>query len=455
MRKVSSYKLIVIALGLMLVLGVMMAACGEEETETTAAPTETTAAPTETTAAPTETTAAGATGVVKVGMNAPLTGGAAAWGLPGMEGLTIITNWYNEAGGVKIGDTTYTFEIVEYDNQAIPDEALLGARKLVLEDGCSLILDLGGATSASMAPFLTEQKIPSFTLIAQDLKADRPYLFAVTDNFPTYHALNVRFIKETYPDAKKMAILSQDDEIGIAAVAWAEAGAEVDGLEVVYDEPFSLDTTDFAQIVTKVLASEPDIINLGACYPEYQALICEQAYLQGWEGIITSACWDFGAILAKVPKEFMEGSVSNFPDFDDPKLVDKGVFAAGKTYQEFWDTWKAEYPDSSYSEITWEYGSALDVWVWAAQQAGSIDGEAVSQALRAGKDVPRSFGTGNWTGMAYFGIDQLLAPTVPMTAIRDGKPAIEGWKNINDWMAEGDNAAILEKYLKKWNLSVQ
>ncbi len=327
MRKVSSYKLIVIALGLMLVLGLMLAACGEEETETTAAPTETTAAPTETTAAPTETTAAptettaaGATGVVKVGMNAPLTGGAAAWGLPGMEGLTIVTNWYNEAGGVKIGDTTYTFEIVEYDNQAIPDEALLGARKLVLEDGCSLILDLGGATSASMAPFLTEQKIPSFTLIAQDLKADRPYLFAVTDNFPTYHALNVRYIKETYPDAKKMAILSQDDEIGIAAVAWSEAGAEVDGLEVVYDEPFSLDTTDFAQIVTKVLASEPDIINLGACYPEYQALICEQAYLQGWEGIITSACWDFGAILAKVPKEFMEGSVSNFPDFDDPKL---------------------------------------------------------------------------------------------------------------------------------------
>ena len=38
----------------------LLAACGEEETTTTAAPTETTAAPTETTAAPTETTAAAA-----------------------------------------------------------------------------------------------------------------------------------------------------------------------------------------------------------------------------------------------------------------------------------------------------------------------------------------------------------------------------------------------------------
>ena len=174
MSKARLYKLIAIALGLMLVFGIVLAACGEEEA-------------TETTAGGTETTAAGATGVIKVGMNAPLSGAAAAWGLPGMEGLTIVTDWYNEAGGVKIGDTTYTFEIVTYDNQAIPDEALLGARKLVLEDGVSLILDLGGATSASMAPFLTEQKIPSFTLIGQDLKADRPYLFGVTDNFPTYH----------------------------------------------------------------------------------------------------------------------------------------------------------------------------------------------------------------------------------------------------------------------------
>ena len=97
-----------------------------------------------------------------------------------------------------------------------------------------------------------------------------------------------------------MAILSQDDEIGLAAVAWSEAGAEVEGIEVVYDEPFALDTTDFAPIVTEALASDPDIINLGACYPEFQSLICEQAYLQGWTGIVTSACWDFGAILAKV-----------------------------------------------------------------------------------------------------------------------------------------------------------
>ena len=56
-----SKKLLIFTLTL-LVLGLMgtmfLAACGDEETETTAAPTETTAAPTETTAAPTETTAA-------------------------------------------------------------------------------------------------------------------------------------------------------------------------------------------------------------------------------------------------------------------------------------------------------------------------------------------------------------------------------------------------------------
>jgi len=56
---VKMKKLLPILLALLLLGGLMLAGCGEdEETVTTAAPTETTAAPTETTAEPTETTAA-------------------------------------------------------------------------------------------------------------------------------------------------------------------------------------------------------------------------------------------------------------------------------------------------------------------------------------------------------------------------------------------------------------
>ena len=45
------------------------------------------------------------------------------------------------------------------------------------------------------------------------------------------------------------------------------------------------------------------------------------------------------------------------------------------------------------------------------------------------------------------------------TAIAGSLPKPEWLAETNKlwpkWMAEGDNAAILEKYLKEWNLSVQ
>jgi len=445
MSRTKRYATTTLVLVLLLVFGLLLAACGGGEATSSGS-----------------ATAATKTGVIKIGMNAPLSGGAAAWGLPGMQGLEIWTDWMNEKG-VVIGDTKYTFEIIKYDNEGIGSKALLGARKLVLQDGVSFILDLGGATSGSMVPFLTNQKMISFTLIAQDLKADRPYLYDVTDNFPTYHVTDMEYIHKAHPDMTKMAILSQDDEIGVAAVAWSEAAAETEGVNIVYDKPFGLSTTDFAPIVTAAIKNNPDIINLGACYPEYQALICEQAYLQGWKGIITSACWDFGAILAKVPKEFMEGAVSNFPYFNDPKLDGKAsigpigdpVAATGHTHLEFWDEWEKRFPNASYSEIVWEYMSAADIWTWAAQKAGSIVPEDVSKTLESSTEVPHTIGgMGQWLGKDFFGIDHLLAPTLPITEIQNGEPVIVDWMTVRDWLAVPGNQDILDKYLDKWHLSI-
>jgi branched-chain amino acid transport system substrate-binding protein len=382
--------------------------------------------------------------VVKIGYNAPLSGPAAAWGLPGLEGVGIWLDKVNASGGVKAGDKMYKVEIVKYDNEGVGSKALLGARKLVLEDKVVAMLMLGGAPSAVVQPFLTKHKIMTFVLIASDIAPDKPYLMDVTDNFPVYHLLHTAYIGEAFPQAKTAAIVSQDDEIGLAAIAWSEAGFEAAGIDVVYSKPFGMETTDFAPLVTAVLKKKPDILSLGAAYPEYQALICEQAYIQGWKGIITSACWDFGAILAKVPKKFMERAVSGFPDFDDPKLT--------KKHNEFWNEWRKRYPTHSFSEIVWEYMAALDVWKYGVEKAGSVESEAVYKALKASKTVPHSFGTGVWWGKEIFGLDNLLVPTWPITEIRDGKPVIVSRVNLVDWMKDENNREILFRTLKKWNV---
>lgn len=381
---------------------------------------------------------------VKIGFNAPLSGPAAAWGLPGLEGTSIWVDKINAAGGIQAGGETYMVEIIEYDNEGIGSKALLGARKLVLEDGVVAILMLGGAPSAIVQPFLTEHEIMTFVLIASDISADRPYLLDVTDNFPVYHLLHTKYIAETHPEMKTAAIVSQDDEIGLAGIAWSEAGFKAAGIEVVYSKPFGLETIDFAPVMTAVLATNPDIISTGAAYPEFQALIYEQAYIQGWEGIITSACWDFAAIVAKVPVEFMENAVSGFPDFDDPQLT--------PAHHEFWTEWRARYPASSFSEIVWEYKAALEVWAYGVELADSIESKAVYEALKAADTVPHSFGPGVWWGTEIWGIDNLLVPTWPITEIHNGKPATVAWESLSDWLEEGNNREILLQTLEEWGM---
>jgi branched-chain amino acid transport system substrate-binding protein len=96
---------------------------------------------------------------VKIWYNAPLSGPAAAWGVPGLEGVDIWLEKINGAGGIRVGEKRYKVEIIKYDNEAIGSKALLGARKLVLEDNVAAMLMLGGATSSAVQPFLSKHKI--------------------------------------------------------------------------------------------------------------------------------------------------------------------------------------------------------------------------------------------------------------------------------------------------------
>ena len=88
-------------------------------------------------------TAGAATRTVKIGFLAPLTGEVAAWGLPGLYGCEIWAEKVNAAGGVQIGDDTYTFEFVSYDNEYAPEKARAGATKLIFEDEVKFHHDAG------------------------------------------------------------------------------------------------------------------------------------------------------------------------------------------------------------------------------------------------------------------------------------------------------------------------
>ena len=156
---------------------------------------------------------------VRVGVLAPLTGDASAWGRPGYVGCQIWADWVNSAGGLRIGDQRRAVEIVAYDDQYDPARAVLGAKHLVLEHNVKIILMLGGDTVPAISDFLTRSRMLATTLLPSDLSPDTPYLIAPSEVHPIYVVTGVDWLAQNRPGLRRVALCAQKDALGLPSLA--------------------------------------------------------------------------------------------------------------------------------------------------------------------------------------------------------------------------------------------
>ena len=375
--------------------------------------------------------ARGAEKVVKLGFLGPLTGEVAGWALPGRNACLIWADQVNAAGGIKIGDDNYMVEIVSYDNEYLADKSLIGAKKLVLEDDVKLVLMLGGTDAPAAVQFFTKQKMLSTTLLPSDLTPDTLYHLAPAEVHPLYNVTGVEWLAENRPELKTAAICAQDDELGWPSVATYLAAFEAAGIDVVYNKYFDIATTDFAPVVTAMLAENPDIVCLDTAYPDFVNLLCEQLFLQDYKGQIISCTLDFyGRIIEKTSTEFLEGLIFQFPDFDDPAMNEPHINFENPN--EFFVNYNERFPDA-WSAVTWEYPAIAEMWRLAAEKAGSVEPMAVFASLKEGGRGPHVFGDADWWGEELWGIDNALVGNWPVVQIQNGKATIVEYRNIIDW----------------------
>ena len=162
--------------------------------------------------------------MLTVGMNIPMTGDYAPWGLPGFYGCEIIANNINAAGGVTIGDKTYTLNVASYDHGYDTEKALQGYKKLVLEDDAKMVMMLGGATVAAVLPWATRKKVLTTTLLPSDITPDSQYLVATCESHPLYNVTGVVWLAKNFPEAKTAAIVTTNDiEYGLQSAATYKA----------------------------------------------------------------------------------------------------------------------------------------------------------------------------------------------------------------------------------------
>ncbi len=381
---------------------------------------------------------------VKIGFLAPLTGEVAAWGLPGLYGCEIWAEQVNAAGGVMIGGEPHRVELVTYDNEYAPDKARTGATKLIGEDEVSFIMMLGGDTWPAVQPVAERAGMLVSTLLPSDLGPDTETLIAPCEVHPIYNVTGVQWLAENRPELKTAVICAQEDSLGRPSVATYLAAFEAAGIEVINQIFFDISTTDFAPVMTSMLADNPDIICLDTAYADYVHPLCEQAFQQGFKGQMISCTADFyEQIIEKTSKEFMEGFIFQFPDFDDPALNSSQVNFQDPNgfYAEYAKRWPGEW-----GAVSWEYASILDLWKAGAEKAGSVEPDAVLAAMKEGGTGLHAFGEAKWWGKELFGIDNALVGDWPVVVIENGKAVIKEFKSIPDWWEK--NSAVMIKHFE-------
>ncbi len=386
-----------------------------------------------------------ATDTVRVGFLAPLSGEVSAWGQPGRDGCLIWADWVNAAGGIRLGDRRYRVEIVSEDSRYDPNLALVGAKKLVHEDEVKFIMMLGGDTYPAVQAFFNRHKMLVSTLLPSDLSPDTPYLIAPCEVHPIYNVTGVDWLCENRPDLKTAAICAQDDALGLPSIATYRAAFAAAGIALVRQHLFPAGTSDFAAIVADLLAAGPDILCWDTCYEPFVHALTEEAYRQGFEGqLLSCTCDNYGQLIAKTSPAFMDGFVFQFPDFDDPALNDRRVNFTRPN--EFYREFNRRFP-GSWSAVSWEYASILDLWKEAVESAGSFEPVSVMAAMRAGGTGKHVFGDARWWGRQLFGIDHALVGNWPVVVIRDGKARIAEYRSIPTWWDR--HGALLMKEMRE------
>ena len=371
---------------------------------------------------------------IHIGFLAALSGPDAGWGLPGLTGNQIFIDRVNAEGGLKVGDKRHPLKMFAFDDEATGSKALQGAKQLVLENDVKFISAIGGNPADATHPFLTKMKVVYASLISTDIKPDRPYLIAGGDVTPRIDMLRPFYHRFVNPNLKRWAVISQDDTIGLTSQAWEVGSALSDGWDVVYDEHYAIETTDFAPVVTAVLATNPEVVSLNLSYPTFVVQIIEQLYLQGYKGLISANYLDTESILQKVPVEYLEGATDSFPLFDDP-------WWGSPSWQEnFITEWNARYgpgaPEDVHRQITgidWDHVITLKVWAEGVTLAGTIEPDAVLETMRNQESIPSILGPATMRGKDMWGIDNMISPPIPINEVRGGTKRVQAQIRFEDW----------------------
>lgn len=203
---------------------------------------------------------------VNVGVVVPLSGANAQFGINSRNGIELVADEINKAGGIKsLGGAP--INLVVADSTSTPATAASVAQRMISQNSVVSVL---GAFASSLTIAISEvterRQLPLLTMSFSDTITGRGFknVFQVVNKGSTIGAAQFDYTmaiaNRLGVDASKVAILYEDTAYGTSQAEGLRKAAQEAGLEIVMDEAYPHGITDVTPLINQLRGSGAQMV---------------------------------------------------------------------------------------------------------------------------------------------------------------------------------------------------
>lgn len=320
-----------------------------------------------------------------------LTGKYATNGIHAKNGYEFAISKIKESGGVKMGDKCYNFEVIYYDDESKGDRGATLAERLINQDKVQYMLGpySSGLTKA-IAPITEKYQIPmveaegaSRSLFNKGYK----YLFAVLSTSEQYLASAVALAAEKAeeagkdPSSVKVAIAVENDPFSLDIRAGVLEDAAKYGMKAVIDEKLPRDLSDMSGILTKVKLLKPDLLIVSGHSKGAATAVRQIGEMKISVPMIALTHCEAADVTGKFGDTANDILCST--QWSESLSYEDEIFGTAAEYEAEFKSTFSEYDGKKVPYQSAQATAAVYVYKDAFERAGTLDKEAIRDALSA------------------------------------------------------------------------
>lgn len=350
---------------------------------------------------------------LKIGSPAVLSGPAAQWGIALRGAVEFVAKETMEEKRLVIDGTACTVSVRTIDSKYSAEGAASAMSALAAEGIKVIVGAVGSPEVTGMKPVATRNRMVAMvnSFAKNAIGPQWPSVFHIGPGPSGWASPIIDAGLERFK-FQSVAIVAPNDQGG-TDIASVNAQIFKDKGVSVTEEYYQRGTTNFAPIVTRIMAGNPGALDLASSPAGDAGIIVKQLRQAGFQGPIFRLGGPGFDEIARVA-----GGVDVLKDFlwYEPVYMDDNLHALEEKYQKLMGAPRPENSDF----FRWVFAARM--MVKAAQAAGSVDdSEKIAAALRELPVEDENIGKGYWIGQSFFGINQEMSYPFAIGVVQNGE----------------------------------